>query len=81
MKMKLAARLECLEAKVNPGDTLPEHLIDLDQRVVSLGLVPATVRETAISQGISLAEAAWAILGMEQRVFKHQLKETVSSVR
>jgi hypothetical protein len=28
-----------------------------------------------------LAEAACAILGMEQRVFKHQLKETVSSVR
>jgi len=81
MGMGLEARLKRLELKVRPASIAPEHRIDLDQCIASLGLVPADVREVARSRGSSLVEVMCEMLKIEAREFKRLLQEAVNLVQ
>lgn len=79
--MGLEGRLKRLESKVRPAHIAPEHRVDLDQCIASLGLVPAAVRELAGRKGSSLVEATCEMLSIDVRQFKHELQEAANLVR
>lgn len=72
--MGLVERLRILESKVKPVTPVFEHHHDIDQCLLRLGLVPATVRELASGEGRSLAEATAEMLGVECGEFRRELK-------
>ena len=79
--MGLKDRLRRLELKLISNDGVPDQPIELDSCIASLGLLPATVRETARSRGCSLALVTSEILGLEFGEFKRQLQAVVLSGR
>lgn len=79
--MGLAARLKQMELKLRPVTTAPEHVFDIDQCIVHLGLDPAAVRESALRTGSSLAEAISLSFGIEPKEFARLLKEKANLVR
>ena len=74
-------RLKRLEAKIIPSSVLPEHLFDIDQCIVHLGLDLAAVRESARITGSSLAVAISVMLGIGPREFARLIKEKANLVR